>query len=1366
MLSAPSPKTKAQLDAKTSAINATPNDKYDINAIKQDAKWLSENASINEVEALRAVVLEFQGRSHSHLTGPLSTQDVLNLQEAAGVSNAQALGILGPVDVSTATDAELIWTQFEMEESRRRRLLDTLLNEQRCFMATADCLVTFLLYQPPSLSATQATELRQDILKDVFGSEEQGVPNISSFVPLANKYLEFLPESLDATQLPEKLDARYATDELGIAFLAAGLTRVAHAMSVVFQILDKTSVTFAAPETVSNWFTFVNNCQWLTSIEVPDDSITELVVSLRSLICAISLTLLNTGRALAFLEQEVDLVDHEKPYLREEEVLDVVHNAVIIAANNEIAIATPVIFAWSIILQNMRTGYLERVERRDLLQAQRAQDGFEVGIPRNGRRNSAGSIVSIEQSPYDHFLTTSVMEQDNQIVETLAMAATARGLVYDVIIDISRCSGYTEQASFSPVVGSRIRLVFVQLLKLTFPYVGYQADPVTALLAVLSGEQSYWGLSSKNALISPDQEVAAVALKDADLLNCYITESLNRYPYESLPFASFCRILSSCLSTDDRSDLLLNFLLKTPTLTFELGNQWNDYELAHEEDNSNAIRLVSDVPLFAPTSTWKRRSVAAEMPFCIPAGTSGRFVSDHGKITQLDYEHSTLALLGKRLEVNLSPETYQLTLGTLEAEEVAESIHLLAAVLRATVLRAQEQSMIAATEAGLNILQEASKALPRTKDIITVICDTLDHYIQPDANYSEGAQISVMSACLKFLHATLPLSPGRVWSYMARCELLYSGSRTGRLSALTGTLEMLAERYELLSSAVNLFSGLVNSAVSSAVHRKSSTKSGSRQQTDDNPWLGTSDKILDRVCLSVAQTSLDIFENSATWRFSPEINRSVIVRDVVKVMDQLVSAAFSMGNPESPEGLTSFLTPAAKFVVESFLTSTSSGSLRFQPLIASILVALQLPKTAFYPRRTTIISERLAAALNLCSTLLRVSDYLDQPSSTLQTQLFKISSLIARCYAARDSFRVPSLTLLGTLVESSGKGSNEPPSLLGYLGPQVSKSFIHILQRLDQPYDRPTTASAVWKFFSTILRNRQQWMANCLLNGKPPREALQGDGKIGKISPDSILHVALGKLRHIATLPSEETMVVLDFFTSAQNYWPWTIFAMQKDNTFLDHLRAYVHDLKSPSVVGKANPTEATYQARIAAYIAETFAMQLYHLRQMGREEIFSRDVINDLDYFLRDGVQVSGYNTSLHVNFAKNFKTRFGCSLDDFKTTSLVQRDLGPGYFYALDYADAMLGFDAGWVGPRQNGFRSEMETANLNLSLVDAQIVSAQSCQVQSCVGCCYDFLLTNYRLSSMLGNTCCSNSASVFSRGRTRRLPNRCFRWLRSA
>ena len=57
-----STKSKSAFQTKTAAINATPisNGDYDIEQIKADAQWLSENSKIDEIGALRIVVLDWQ----------------------------------------------------------------------------------------------------------------------------------------------------------------------------------------------------------------------------------------------------------------------------------------------------------------------------------------------------------------------------------------------------------------------------------------------------------------------------------------------------------------------------------------------------------------------------------------------------------------------------------------------------------------------------------------------------------------------------------------------------------------------------------------------------------------------------------------------------------------------------------------------------------------------------------------------------------------------------------------------------------------------------------------------------------------------------------------------------------------------------------------------------------------------------------------------------------------------------------------------------------------------------------------------------------------------------------------------------------
>lgn len=220
---------------------------------------------------------------------------------------------------------------------------------------------------------------------------------------------------------------------------------------------------------------------------------------------------------------------------------------------------------------------------------------------------------------------------------------------------------------------------------------------------------------------------------------------------------------------------------------------------------------------------------------------------------------------------------------------------------------------------------------------------------------------------------------------------------------------------------------------------------------------------------------------------------------------------------------------------------------------------------------------------------------------------------------------------------------------------------------------------------------------------------LKGVKKDASSTPNSVLATAFAKLKKIKELETGEAVRILDFVASSQNHWPWTIFTMQKDSSFLDSLRLYVKDLSSFTVTSKTDAVKAATDAKMAAYIAEIFAMQLYHLRQMGGADTFAKSLVSDLDYYLRDGVEVSSYNTSLHSNFAKNFTSKYpGISLEAFKRTSLRPGELGRSYFYDLESATEMLSFDPGWHGRRNNGFRNEMGIANANLSLVDAQIVS----------------------------------------------------------
>ncbi|KAI8236180.1 Nucleoporin NUP188 [Colletotrichum sp. SAR 10_96] len=1317
----PSDSTKTEFETKTAAIHVTPtpNDKFDIKVIKKDAQWLSKNAKVNLVAALRATVVEFQSRPASHLTGPLSTQDAVNLQEAAGIANVQSSSLV-PLS-GAALDAEAIWAEFEKDDTRRQRILQTYLAERRNFLMTADLVHENLLYTQP---ATQITT----------GDAPSTPPRLLAatdrpkyLADLLTTYLQFVTDS--AGRLAEGLgsvleDKTLLVEELELEWVRTVLTETVHALSVVFQAVDGNGDAFVPCAIVGQWFALMEGYGFFSGITAasllilslrneanskqPNESIGSLIMPLRSLITAISLKMLNPSRSIESLSEETpEYRGDEDPYITAPSVLETVHNAILAAANADCESQSPVIFAWTVIVHRMFVSHHERIEKRDALQNQRSQETFEAGVlirPTTSRRLSAGSIVSLDGKSFDIFLTGAGLDKDMQVVEQLAVAVTSNGRAYEVVSEMALAIGGLSEGAFTPLISSRVRLAFVDFLKATYPFVGYQSDSVTSLLSVLSAGQQYWDLAKP--VLAPANDVLGEVLQDATTLEYYFHQALSRYPFELLPFLNICRALANCTVADGRSDIVVNLLRKTPTLTFILPDDYQEYELAQEEDNTNTFCLLEDIPLFTPATAWNRRT-RLDDSFRIPAETYGRFITDTGRVVLMEYEHSALALLGKRLEVQLSPEIYRSELDGFQPEETAETIVLLSTLLRAEVLKSEQQGLSGddSLKSGLELLEEIGKHISGNKDLVAVVCETMDVYMQDD-KATDGQGITVLNSCVQFLHAILPLCPTRVWSYLARCGLLNSDAQAGKLAKITGNLDLVGDRFDLLLSSVRLFDSLIDSVKSSAVQRKSGNKLVGRQKVSNNVWLGVADKVLGKVSLAIAQAAVDVFETSSTWRFASELHRTLLIHHVVPVMDRIISHTYGMGNKDNSETLTVCLEPAASYIIDSFL-SPSTGSLRFQPLLATLVNGLHIPDSTLYQDRLASAQEQLISTLKFTTTLLRVANYLERPSARFEDHLFKTSSILARLCAICEQFRRPALLLLEALVLSAAKANDDPPSLLGYLGPLLSRSFIQVLSRLDKPFLVSRDVQTTWKFFSTIVQNRQTWLSNCLLTGKTPRDALKSGKKDASSAPNSVLATAFTKLRKIKELEIAEALRILDFVASSQNHWPWTIFPMQKDSAFLDSLRLYVKDLNSFTVTSKTDAVKAAIDAKMAAYIAEIFAMQLYHLRQMGGADVFAKSLVSDLDYYLRDGVEVSSYNNSLHTNFAKNFTSKYpGVSLEAFKRTALRPGELGRSYFYDLESATEMLSFDPSWHGRRNSGFCNEMGIANANLSLVDAQI------------------------------------------------------------
>lgn len=1310
----PSTATTEDFETKTAPINVTSafNDQVDIKTVKEDVKWLSNNAKLNLVAALRVVVAEIQARPSRHLTGALSSQDASNLQDAAGLSNGQGSSFLAGLGAATAADAEDIWADFEKPEAKKRRIFETYLSERRHFMMAVDYAYSVKIYGRLPIYASVEGNLSQIYRLSL---PEQAKDEIDTLLPV---FLETVAKRMDMIETGLSGftdDALLLVEDMDMAFFSTLLTEAIHAMSVILQLADKLGDGFPPAAAVSSWFSTMGKFAFFSGIQSADPAIAELSLPAKTLAAVVSIALLRPTRCMQYFQDpETDSSTADianESFLLSSDVLEQVHSTIMAVAEANVETATPVSYAWSIILVGMNRSYAHRSEKRDNLLLQSSRERFEANAlarPSTGRRNSAGSIYSIESSRFDTFLETTTVSKDLQVAERVARTVTDDGLVYKVIAAMGEGMRTNSGGCMTPLLSSRIRAWLIEVVQVADPLVGFEAEPLQALLRLLSVDREYWDIQSKGQLPLA-QDVVACMSQSEWFQERYLFEARMRYPDEFLPFISLSRLLCSTISLDDDgTDHILKQLRESKSLSFERPSFAEFEHITTSE--GDGWRLLEDLPLVS-RSTSRRRRHGQDTDFRIQAGTIGHYLDGETLFSSVKHTHNTLSLLGRRLELQLNGEGEYCLFGALDPDMIAESISLLATLLRVEYLRASRDNpnqKVVYTES--DVLQDASKHLAIGKDIVSIVCELMDFYLHDDIGLGDDGVINVLNSCVHFLHAVLPLQPSRIWSYLARCSLLNLESRAGKLSKITGNLDLVSARYFLLESCLRLFSELVDTAMSSAVQRRISDKGVGRQRPESNPWQGISDQVLSQVSYAIAQAAVDVFENTSTWKFESEDKRNQLLESVVPILQQTVSYTYSMGNSEkSATNLTSTLRSAASYVVECFV-QPSSGALRFQPILNSLVTACTSGESTLNSSRSRTLYNQVKSILGLCTELLQVSDLHETSSGMVESYLFKSSTLLARLCAASVHFRVPAMRLLDSLVINAGKTTGEPPSLLGYLGPQTSKSFLQLLSTIGKPFNLTEDTKTTWKFFSSILRNRQQWMSNCLLTGQTPREAMKKDAKKSEVASHSVFAIALGKLSKLEEIDSTQALVILDFVASAQNYWPWTVFSLQKDTSYLDGLQAYVRELKPTQQVVRTNVTKAAIEARIAAYIGETFAMQLYHSRHLGNADTLAKTLMTSLDYYLRDGVEVAGYNKSLHVNFAKNFANKYeDCSLDDFQRMLLQPRELGTKFYYDLERANAMLSFDPGWLGRKQNGFKMEMELANANLSLVDAQIVSS---------------------------------------------------------
>ena len=233
--------------------------------ISGHANWLAEQVNISPVAALRIVLVERQARPTSYLLGPLSSQDVANLREAAGLGGGQQdsimLSALGTV--GSTSDADAIWKRFEDDSAIKMRIFETFLSERRNLMATVDCLHTIKFYQRLPIVTTR-TGGDDELIRFLSITEPpQASDTLETYIKLFEVAMNRIEGGLDKSAKDELLQ----TDAVLLDWTRSALIEVVHALSVIFQCLDAHRSEFSPSALVGEWFSLMEVYAFLNKLE-------------------------------------------------------------------------------------------------------------------------------------------------------------------------------------------------------------------------------------------------------------------------------------------------------------------------------------------------------------------------------------------------------------------------------------------------------------------------------------------------------------------------------------------------------------------------------------------------------------------------------------------------------------------------------------------------------------------------------------------------------------------------------------------------------------------------------------------------------------------------------------------------------------------------------------------------------------------------------------------------------------------------------------------------------------------------------------------------------------------------------------------
>ena len=267
--SPPTSQTKSSFETKISAINVPPSNdgQYDIKQIKDDTLSLSKETAIDEMAALRIVILEWQMRSSVQLLQETSADELAQSRITSGNGSLQIVrpSLRSSISASTLRLEEGAPGLFDNSESRQRRQLEIYLSERRYIIKTSQYILSGARCQTSHEGSELATGKATGRLDwvQVIGNAMLADCKVDGVSAKSGKnYIVSAVDALQARATGLEQGSGWFKDQglredVEAAWAANQILEMIHIMETILVLLES-STTLTRSDAFLSWFRFMS----------------------------------------------------------------------------------------------------------------------------------------------------------------------------------------------------------------------------------------------------------------------------------------------------------------------------------------------------------------------------------------------------------------------------------------------------------------------------------------------------------------------------------------------------------------------------------------------------------------------------------------------------------------------------------------------------------------------------------------------------------------------------------------------------------------------------------------------------------------------------------------------------------------------------------------------------------------------------------------------------------------------------------------------------------------------------------------------------------------------------------------------------